>query len=344
MDIFSIILIILGLCLFETVSSIDNAIINAEILSGMSKKARQWFLWWGLLVAVFLIRGLLPWVIVWSAMPSLGAMGALTATFSNDPHVHEAIEIAAPILLIGGGVFLIFLFFNWLFLEEKHFGLVGERFFYRQGVWFFAVVSALLAAIVWFALQQNSMMAFGAVLGSTAFFITHGFRMNAEKQEQELLKEKNNLSFFPGTKEKQTSLGQAPKQQSPVSEGYPLWNEERLLLEKIQDLHGSPQHHVNYYHKMKSGISAVRKFLRQERLKRAESTYVSIRPYLAYLDNKQQKELHKELSKLEKELQKNKAKAELTTKAEGDKHQALRELEEQERKLISELDQVLKSL
>ena len=30
-------------------------------------------------------------------------------------------------------------------------------------------------------------MAFGAVVGSTAFFITHGFKQNAEQQEKELM-------------------------------------------------------------------------------------------------------------------------------------------------------------
>jgi len=194
MDFFSILLIIAGLCLFETISSIDNAIINAEVLSRMGKQARQWFLWWGLLISVFLVRGLLPWVIVWATVPQLGPIGALTATFSNDPHIHEAIEAASPILLIGGGTFLLFLFFSWLFLEEKHYGVKGERFFQRQGVWFFAVVSILLAFIVWFALQINPLMAFGAVLGSTAFFITHGFKENAEKQEKELLRSDSKLS------------------------------------------------------------------------------------------------------------------------------------------------------
>ena len=38
-----LVLTILGLALFETVSSIDNAIINAEVLSTMGKKARRWF-------------------------------------------------------------------------------------------------------------------------------------------------------------------------------------------------------------------------------------------------------------------------------------------------------------
>jgi hypothetical protein len=186
MNLLSIIIIIGGLCLFETISSIDNAIVNAEVLSTMGKKARQWFLLWGLIFAVFVVRGLLPWAIVWAVTPSLGPIGALVATFSNDPSVKLAIESSTPTLLIGGGVFLIFLFFNWLFLEPKNFGLPGERYFSRQGAWFFAVVSVLLAAIVWFALKQNAMLAFGAVVGSTAFFITHGFKQNAEATESKL--------------------------------------------------------------------------------------------------------------------------------------------------------------
>lgn len=194
MDIFSIVLIVLGLILFETISSIDNAIINAEVLSGMGKKARQWFLWWGILISVFLVRGLLPWAIVWATVPSLGPIGAWTASFSNDPKVSQAIEQAAPVLLAGGGVFLLFLFFNWLFLEEKNYGLRGERFFMRQGVWFFAVISIILATIVYYALQVNPTMAFGAVLGSTAYFITHGFRENAEKQEAAMLNDKGGIS------------------------------------------------------------------------------------------------------------------------------------------------------
>lgn len=159
----------------------------------MGQKARRWFLTWGLLFAVFIIRGVLPLLIVWAVVPSLGPIGALTATFSNDPKLSHAIEEASPILLIGGGIFLIFLFFYWLFLEEKHFGLRGERFIQSQGVWFYAVVSVILAVIVWFALHDNPFMAFGAVVDSTAFFITHGFRENAEKEEQKLLK-KGNLS------------------------------------------------------------------------------------------------------------------------------------------------------
>jgi len=187
MEIVSVILIIAGLCLFETISSIDNAIINAEVLSTMGERARRWFLVYGLLFAVFIIRGILPWLIVWFTTPSLGPIGALTAAFSSDPRVIAAVEASAPILLMGGGTFLIFLFFHWLFLEEKHFGLRGERYIQKKGVWFFAVVSILLTLIVWFALGVDPMVAFGAVVGSTAFFIVHGFRQNAEAQEKSLM-------------------------------------------------------------------------------------------------------------------------------------------------------------
>lgn len=182
-----IILTILGLSLFEIITSIDNAIINAEVLSGMSRKARRWFLLWGFLFAVFVVRGLLPFVIVWLANPSLTPTEILSSAFSGDESIAHAIEASSPLLLLGGGVFLIFLFFHWLFLEPKNFGLRGERFFHSQGAWFFAVISILLTTIVWYALKISPMLGFAAVVGSTTFFIIHGFRQFAEDQEKRLL-------------------------------------------------------------------------------------------------------------------------------------------------------------
>ena len=181
------ILIIAGLTLFEIVSSIDNAIINCEVLSTMGAKSRKWFLFWGILIAVFLVRGLLPILILWVNNPSLGFSELIVATLTSNSEVIEAVEQSAPVLLIGGGTFLVFLFFYWLFLEPKHYGLRGEATIQKHGVWFFAVVSIVLATIVWFAIRQNPMMAFGAVVGSTGFFITHGFKENAAQMEKRML-------------------------------------------------------------------------------------------------------------------------------------------------------------
>jgi hypothetical protein len=194
MDITSAILTIAGLALFESITSIDNAIINAEVLTTMNPRARRWFLTWGIGLAVFGVRGLLPWLIVWVIAPGLGPLQAFTATLTGDQTALRAIQQSAPVLLIGGGVFFIFLFFHWLFLEPKKFGLPGESFFSRQGAWFYAVVSLLLMGIVWFALKKDPMLAFGAVVGSTAFFITHGVKRHAEFQEERLLSGDNHLS------------------------------------------------------------------------------------------------------------------------------------------------------
>jgi uncharacterized protein len=186
-DIISVLLTVAGLCLFEAVSSVDNAIINAEVLSTMGEKARRWFLFWGVIFAVFVVRGILPWMIIWASSPALGPVGALMSTFSSDPAVIEIIESSSPILLIGGGTFLVFLFFHWLFLEPKHYGLRGECFVSSKGIWFYSVISVLLTVMVWQALERNPIMALGAVAGSTAFFITHGFRQNAEENEKRLI-------------------------------------------------------------------------------------------------------------------------------------------------------------
>lgn len=185
---FTALLTIVGLSLFEAISSIDNAIINAEVLNTMSARARRWFLTWGIFVAVFLVRGLLPFLIIWAFNTSLTPGQIFSAAWTSNPLVHESIEKSAPILLVAGGVFLLFLFLHWLFLEDKRFGLHRtEKFFMSKGVWFYAVVSVLLAVISWFALKESNLMGFGAVVGSSLFFITHGFKQNAEEQEKKLL-------------------------------------------------------------------------------------------------------------------------------------------------------------
>jgi len=176
-----------GLSLFEVINSIDNAIINSEVLSAMSAKSRRWFLTWGLFVAVFLVRGLLPILILWTSNSTLGFVDVVVATFTSNSEIMEAVEKSAPVLLICGGIFLVFLFFHWLFLEPKYFGLRSEARIQKHGVWFYATVSTVLATVVWFTITLNPMMAFGAVVGSTLFFITTGFKENAAQMEKRML-------------------------------------------------------------------------------------------------------------------------------------------------------------
>jgi len=97
---FSSLIIILGLIVFETVNSIDNAIVNAYVLKTMSEKWQKIFLFWGIITAVFIIRGLLPLLVVWLSVPELGFMGAVKAMFSLDLTVAQLIKSRKSILLL----------------------------------------------------------------------------------------------------------------------------------------------------------------------------------------------------------------------------------------------------
>ncbi|MFA6604058.1 MAG: DUF475 domain-containing protein [Patescibacteria group bacterium] len=181
------IIIILGLTLFEVISSIDNAVVNADVLSTMSPKARHWFLFYGIIIAVFVVRGLIPLIIVYLSNPALGLMNALTATFSSDPSVREIIERQKPVLLAGGGLYLVYLFSYWLFMEKKEHAFFLEAYIeHRLSFWFYATASIILLTIVWATMRFHPTIALGAVVGSTAFFITNGFKRNAEEKEREL--------------------------------------------------------------------------------------------------------------------------------------------------------------
>ena len=186
MDILYAVVVVVGLVVFESVCSIDNAIINADILSTMKHWARRWFLTWGLVIAVFVVRGVLPWLIIWASAPSLGPIGALTATFSGDETAAEAIAMSAPFLLIAGGVFMLFLFLHWFIAEEKNCIVPGERFMTKLGPWFYAIAAVILLVLVVFTVPINPYLGVAAVAGATVYFVMMGFRLFADKKTHEL--------------------------------------------------------------------------------------------------------------------------------------------------------------
>lgn len=187
MDILYAVVVVLGLLVFETIASIDNAIINADILSTMKDWARRWFLTWGLIIAVFCVRGILPWLVIWVSAPSLGPIGAFTATFSGDATAAAAIEQSAPFLLLGGGIFMLFLFLHWFMAEQKNCIVPGELVMSKQGPWFYAVASIVLFAITaYVSFFIDPFLGVAAVAGAMVYFVMMGFRLFADKKSAEL--------------------------------------------------------------------------------------------------------------------------------------------------------------
>lgn len=190
----SVLITIVGLLVLEIVQSVDNAIVNAHMLKTMSVRARKIFLVWGILTAVFLVRGLLPLLIVWLTAPGITLWQAVLATFGSDPLAHEAMDKNSFILLIGGGMFLLLLYFHWLFLEKKDpYFFIDRLIKEKQGVWFFAIAGVLLVGLMW-AVRDRPLAMIAAATGNAVFFILYGFRQTAEQQEHEVVKTSSDIS------------------------------------------------------------------------------------------------------------------------------------------------------
>jgi len=179
-------IVVLGLILFEVISSIDNAIVNAHVLKTMPVRYRRFFLVWGLLLAVFVMRGVLPFLIVWMANAHLGIVETFRLAMSDPVKMEESLHHSKPLLLMGGGVYLVFVFLAWLFVEEKKYAFFVERLMHRQSVWFYAVASIFITGVIWASMDVHEHMALAASIGSTVFFLGDGFRRNAEDAEARL--------------------------------------------------------------------------------------------------------------------------------------------------------------
>lgn len=189
-------LTVTGLAGFEGISSIDNAVVNADVLATMkNEKAKRFFLTWGLFAAVVLVRGLLPLAIFKLANPDIGIWQAMVAMSSGDPAVKAAVEASSPYLLVGGGMFLFLLCMHWLFMEEKEYGLPHEPFLFEKGsIWFYSVAAAVLPGSVvlfrhLFPADPNKVthLILATTIGYAVFFVTEGFKRNAEETERRLV-------------------------------------------------------------------------------------------------------------------------------------------------------------
>jgi hypothetical protein len=188
-------LIVIGLIVFEVVNSVDNAIVNASVLKTMSKLWRKRFLFIGILTSVFLVRFLLPLFIVWVSVPNISAQDLFLAFAGQSDVAAQAIDHQKPLILMFGGVFLLFLYLHWLFLEKKE-PLYIERFLKeKHGVWFFGFVAILLVVVMYLA-RFDPILMLAAAIGSATFFILYGLKETAEANERNMVEGTSHMSDF----------------------------------------------------------------------------------------------------------------------------------------------------
>jgi hypothetical protein len=180
-------IVITGLCLFEIITSVDNAIINANILKTLDNKYRRFFLFWGILFAVFVVRGILPFAIIWLAAPNLSLIEVFRVAFSGNGEVNSYLTSSKPLLLMGGGIYLFFVFLSWLFMENKRFAFRIEKFLKNRVKTFYLLLIVSMVLVGLLSYQHNINMLIAAAFGLLVFLGVSALKKHAEKTEKKLL-------------------------------------------------------------------------------------------------------------------------------------------------------------
>ena len=112
------------LVLLEVTFSFDNAVINSKVLATMSPFWQKLFLTVGIFIAVFVVRFLLPIVVVMVAA-GLDFTTVLNLAL-NDPETYgETLKHAAPMIDAFGGAFLIMIGISYFMDRHKDIHWLG---------------------------------------------------------------------------------------------------------------------------------------------------------------------------------------------------------------------------
>lgn len=180
------------LAILEISISFDNAVVNAAVLKTMTPKWQQIFLTWGILIAVFGMRLVFPIVIV--AVASGLGLGEVIDLALNDQDTYASeLEESYPVIASFGGIFLLMVFLNFFFDEEKglHWLSPIEKVLAKIGH-VEAITSALAASTLLIVTQfvdadDQTRILVAGLAGLVAYLISNGMAgLMEEELEHEL--------------------------------------------------------------------------------------------------------------------------------------------------------------
>jgi hypothetical protein len=114
----SALFLVLILSILETTLSFDNAVVNAKVLERMSPLWQRRFLTWGMLIAVFGTRFVLPIVIVSIALWA-SPVYITKLAFTNPAEYGHLLETVHGSITAFGGVFLLMVSLKYFFNKAK---------------------------------------------------------------------------------------------------------------------------------------------------------------------------------------------------------------------------------
>lgn len=126
---------VIVLTLLETTFSADNAVVNSKVIVTMSPFWQKLFMTVGIFIAVFLVRFILPILIV-VATAGLGFGEVLHLALNDTHHYEQELAKAEPAISAFGGTFLLMIALSyfidyekqthWLKFLEKRLGKLGR--------------------------------------------------------------------------------------------------------------------------------------------------------------------------------------------------------------------------
>ncbi len=119
----AVIALILGV--LEVSLSFDNAVVNAAVLKRMDDKWQQYFLTWGILIAVFGMRLLFPIAIV-AVATGIDFVGVGEMALKDPGTYAKHLEASHVQIAAFGGMFLLMVFFSFIFDTDKELHWLGK--------------------------------------------------------------------------------------------------------------------------------------------------------------------------------------------------------------------------
>ncbi|MFA5997945.1 MAG: DUF475 domain-containing protein [Candidatus Paceibacterota bacterium] len=166
------------LTILEITLSFDNAVVNARVLQKMSPLWQRRFLTWGIFVAVFLTRAVLPIVIVSASVMLSPALVAALALFDPVQYA-ELLHGSKHIIAAFGGIFLTMVGLKYFFDEEKETHWI-HHIEHRLSQWGsiealeIAITLIILANLAFFAPSDSAGILLAGIVAIILFIVVQG--------------------------------------------------------------------------------------------------------------------------------------------------------------------------
>lgn len=166
------------LAVLETTLSFDNAVVNARVLARMSDIWQRRFLTWGIPIAVFGTRFVLPILIVAAAAGLSPIVAAQLAFFDAESYSHY-IEAAHVGIAAFGSAFLLLVSLKYFFNDRKtvHWIEMIERHLSRWGgieAIEIALTLLILLVCAYFLPAYAATILFAGLVGVVLFIVIEG--------------------------------------------------------------------------------------------------------------------------------------------------------------------------